>query len=1147
MPLAPRTVALAASEPGRAASELQGAAVATEAEGLRLHLSNSNSTGYRGVHERSGRFRAQHRVNGRIVNLGYFDMAVEAAVAYVRAVGEFQPPTQPPPSVAAEAEGVRLHLSSSSSTGYLGVWEEASGRFRAQHRVDGRHAGLGSFHTAVEAAVAVARAISEASAVASSASESAPPSASADETVLCARTQERGGGAIGCVLPAGHAGPHSFTLQGKRARCVKRPFDPTDVEAEESGEGASTQAGDDSESEVEATAGMAAPAGSEATSSQEAPVAEAEGLCLHPSSSSSTGYRGVWRHSSGRFVARHRVNDSKVFLGVFDTAVEAAVAYARAVGEYQPPAVAAEAEGLRLHLSSRSSTGYKNVSEHASGRFRALHYVGGKPVFLGIFGTAVEAAVAYARAVGQAPAAGEAGPSAAAASEASDSGEGEPGGAGGEAAAAESSSDTGEGSSEQEAVSCLWVACDRCDKWRRLPSGMPGQLPAEWFCWMHPDPACRVCEAPEEELGLGRAPAERQAAAVVAEAEGLRLHLSSNSSGYKGVFKESSGRFHARRRVDGKDVHIGRYDTVVEAAVAYAKAIGQAPVAGQTGPSAVAAAAGEASDSDEGEPACDGGEAAAAEGSSNTGRAPAERQEAAVATEAEGLRLHLSNGSTGYKGVYEQFGRFQAKRKVGGRLAHLGTFGTAVEAAVAYARTIGEYQPPSQPSSAEGVAPRHVQVLEEEADDEDDVAARAESEAGSGEARAVGEVEEEMEVEAPAAEAEGLRLHLSSNSTGYRGVFKQSSGRFHARRRVDGRNVSVGTFDTAVEAAVAYARAVGEYQPLAVATEAEGLRLHLSSSSSSGYLGVVEHTAGRFKAQRKVGGRNVFLGTFDTAVEAAVAYARAVGKAEPAAAGGRAVREKRVRGATDTGQSARRGGGGGVGGGSGGGGGGGGSGGGGALSSSSDAAPSPPEQQPGVVGEEGEDDEVEVEVEQEESEEEKEEEEEAMSDDGLEEVAPPPQSSAAAVPLLEGGDVQISAASGASELVNSQCEMILTYPLPCLHRTGLLPEHLPHQRALCPLHPFHASERPVAAPVDGNEVACPNCYCFACDAPVSACRHWRGGDAPAHCNAHSGSALWRQKRINAKRQRTRTVRAAQASVDPQLAQPSRSGLRSGLG
>ena len=60
-----------------------------------------------------------------------------------------------------------------------------------------------------------------------------------------------------------------------------------------------------------------------------------------------------------------------------------------------------------------------------------------------------------------------------------------------------------------------------------------------------------------------------------------------------------------------------------------------------------------------------------------------------------------------------------------------------------------------------------------------------------------------------AAEAEGLRLHLSSNNTtGYKGVFRQSkSHRFEAKRRVGKSRVALGTFDTAVEAAVAYARA----------------------------------------------------------------------------------------------------------------------------------------------------------------------------------------------------------------------------------------------------------------------------------------------------------------------------------------------------
>ena len=102
---------------------------------------------------------------------------------------------------------------------------------------------------------------------------------------------------------------------------------------------------------------------------------------------------------------QHTVAGRRVFLGCFDTAVAAAVAYARVVGEYhyQPPAVATEAEGLRLQLSSSSGTGYRGVRKRASGRFQAEHKVdGGRRVSLGTFATAVEAAVAYTRAVGEA-------------------------------------------------------------------------------------------------------------------------------------------------------------------------------------------------------------------------------------------------------------------------------------------------------------------------------------------------------------------------------------------------------------------------------------------------------------------------------------------------------------------------------------------------------------------------------------------------------------------------------------------------------------------------------------------------------------------------------------------------------------------------
>ena len=61
------------------------------------------------------------------------------------------------------------------------------------------------------------------------------------------------------------------------------------------------------------------------------------------------------------------------------------------------------------------------------------------------------------------------------------------------------------------------------------------------------------------------------AAEVVAEAEGLALHLDpSVKSGYKGVSQQAN-RWRARVCVRNKQIDLGRYETTVEAAVAYAK------------------------------------------------------------------------------------------------------------------------------------------------------------------------------------------------------------------------------------------------------------------------------------------------------------------------------------------------------------------------------------------------------------------------------------------------------------------------------------------------------------------------------------------------------------------------------------------------
>ncbi|XP_053561919.1 MORC family CW-type zinc finger protein 3 [Bombina bombina] len=43
----------------------------------------------------------------------------------------------------------------------------------------------------------------------------------------------------------------------------------------------------------------------------------------------------------------------------------------------------------------------------------------------------------------------------------------------------------------------VWVQCDSCLKWRKLPDGL-GKLPVKWYCGMNADPQFRDCSVPEE-------------------------------------------------------------------------------------------------------------------------------------------------------------------------------------------------------------------------------------------------------------------------------------------------------------------------------------------------------------------------------------------------------------------------------------------------------------------------------------------------------------------------------------------------------------------------------------------------------------------------------------------------------------------------
>ena len=143
------------------------------------------------------------------------------------------------------------------------------------------------------------------------------------------------------------------------------------------------------------------------------------------------------------------------------------------------------------------------------------------------------------------------------------------------------------------------------------------------------------------------------------------------------------------------------------------------------------------------------------------------------------------------------------------------------------------------------------------------------------------------------AEAEGLTLQpREDNATGYRGVNRTKPGCYQARVWRAGKYVHLGSFATAEEAALAYARTPeGKAEAKAQATKpapltageavaqaaAEGLKLEPNNNAASGFKGVTPHagSSGFNQAFVKRAGKKVYLGSFVTAEEAALAVARA--------------------------------------------------------------------------------------------------------------------------------------------------------------------------------------------------------------------------------------------------------------------------------
>lgn len=230
--------------------------------------------------------------------------------------------------------------------------------------------------------------------------------------------------------------------------------------------------------------------------------------------------------------------------------------------------------------------------------------------------------------------------------------------------------------------------------------------------------------------------------------------------------------------------------------------------------------------------------------------------------EAEGLNLVRSEkSSTGYRNVvyrdYDTNGTpYQTQVFRSGKMVILGKFDTAEEAALCYARS-----PEGQAYLAAARAPAPLFMTSEEA--------------------------------LRLAEAEGLTFEPSESSSGYKGVAmdsRRTHTRFKADIRVSGKNIAIGYFETAEEAALCRARAMKERgiepppppapvrppmtaEEAVAAAEAEGLTLERSTTNSSGFRHVCVTRpnggwrAKPYEAQVRRGGKCVTIGCYATAEE----------------------------------------------------------------------------------------------------------------------------------------------------------------------------------------------------------------------------------------------------------------------------------------
>ena len=134
------------------------------------------------------------------------------------------------------------------------------------------------------------------------------------------------------------------------------------------------------------------------------------------------------------------------------------------------------------------------------------------------------------------------------------------------------------------------------------------------------------------------------------------------------------------------------------------------------------------------------------------------------------------------------------------------------------------------------------------------------------------------------------RKRRSTGNSGFRGVYKVGK-RFYASIRIDRKQKYLGAYQTAKEAALVYDRALAkDKRPRSAFNYPDGLpsddedyealmnpkkEKRAQKNNSTGYTGVTKEGPG-FKARIRIDHKTIYIGTYDTPKEAALAYDRAV-------------------------------------------------------------------------------------------------------------------------------------------------------------------------------------------------------------------------------------------------------------------------------